>query len=74
MKRILILPLLLLSGCVHRLAVVYESEEAALMGSQIVIGAPKLGVGVQPVLPEVQNESVLSEENRGLFAPGRAPL
>jgi hypothetical protein len=69
-----LLATLLLSGCVHRLVVAYESEEAALMGGQIVIGAPKSGAVVQPVLPEVQHESSLSEENRGLFAPGRAPL
>jgi hypothetical protein len=73
-KWFVVLLCLLSSGCVHRLAVVYESEEAALMGGQIVIGAPKSGAAVQPVLPEAKDASILSPENQGLFAPNRAPL
>lgn len=41
MRALKILCLIYLSGCVHRLAVVYESEEAALTGSQIVITGAK---------------------------------
>lgn len=52
-----LVPLLLLSGCVHRLAVVYESEEAALTGSQIYIGAQKSESQIKPILPEVKHES-----------------
>ncbi len=65
--------LILLSGCSHRLILVYESEQAAQTQSRFYFNPEGASVFSAPIpkLPEAKNET-LTPSN--LFAPGRNPL
>jgi hypothetical protein len=62
-------------GCSHRLALVYETGDAVTQGTQFIMQPSRYEATASPRLPEIKNnETTLSAENRGLFAPGKQPF